>query len=76
MKQNMSFGDRVFRGIIGIAALLIALFFASGTWDIVIYVFAGLMLATSFAGICPLYLAFHLSTKKQGQASPKLKAER
>ena len=64
MRQNMSFGDRISRGILGIAALLIAVFFASGAWDIVLYVLAGILLATAVAGVCPLYRLFRLSTKK------------
>ena len=64
MKKNMGQSDRVIRAIIGIAALLLALFIVSGGWAIVLYVLAAIMIVTAVVGVCPLYLPFHISTKK------------
>lgn len=50
-----------------VAAVIAVLYFAnviSGTVAIVLLVFAGVFIATSLVGTCPLYLPFNLSTKK------------
>jgi len=64
MKKNMGSTDRIIRAILGIAAILIALFATSGVVDIILYVFAAIMLITSLVGVCPLYIPFNISTKK------------
>jgi hypothetical protein len=65
MKKNMGTPDKMIR--ILIAVVIAVLFFAeiiSGTLAIVLLVFAGIMLVTSFVGFCPLYYPFGLSSKK------------
>ncbi len=56
--------DRWIRAVVGIAALLIALFFKSGILDIVLYVVAAILVVTAIAGVCPLYILFKISTRK------------
>jgi uncharacterized membrane protein len=63
MKQNMGNTDRTIRAILGIAAIIIALFATSGVVDIILYVFAAIMIITSIVGVCPLYIPFKISTK-------------
>jgi hypothetical protein len=65
MKKNIGTTDKMIR--ILIAVVIAVLFFAeiiSGTLAIVLLVFAGIMLVTSFVGFCPLYYPFGLSSKK------------
>ncbi|MDD5605439.1 MAG: DUF2892 domain-containing protein [Dehalococcoidales bacterium] len=63
MKQNMGTADRSIRAILGIAALVVALFFVAGVWDIVLYIFGAIMVITAAMGVCPLYIPFNISTK-------------
>jgi len=58
--------DRIARFIA--AAIVIALYFMniiSGTLAIVLLVFAGIFILTSFMSFCPLYLPFGISTKEE-----------
>jgi len=64
MKPNMGTLDRLARFIA--AAIVIALYFMniiSGTLAIVLLVFAGIFILTSFISFCPLYLPFGINTK-------------
>jgi hypothetical protein len=66
MKPNMGTLDRSIR--ILAAVVIIGLYFAnqiSGTAAIVLLVFAGVFIVTSFMSFCPLYLPFGWSTKKK-----------
>lgn len=63
MKQNMGTADRTIRAILGIVALVIALFFVAGVWDIVLYIFGAIMVITATISVCPLYIPFNISTK-------------
>ncbi|MDD2252200.1 MAG: DUF2892 domain-containing protein [Dehalococcoidales bacterium] len=63
MKLNMGTADRTIRAILGIAALVIALFFVAGVWDIVLYIFGAIMVITAALGVCPLYIPFNISTR-------------
>ena len=66
MKTNMGTLDRIARFIA--AAIVIALYFMniiSGTLAIVLLVFAGIFILTSFMSFCPLYLPFGISTKEE-----------
>jgi hypothetical protein len=62
--MNMGKTDRIIRGIIGVAAILVALFVMDGAWQIVVIVVGGILVGTALSGFCPLYLPFHFSTKK------------
>lgn len=66
MKANMGTADKAIR--ISIALVLIALYYTgqiSGTLAIVLLVFAGVFIATSFMSFCPLYPIFGISTRKK-----------
>lgn len=66
MKQNMGAADKLVR--ILIAMVIVGLYFANiitGTVAIVLLVFAGIFILTSFISFCPLYLPFGISTKKK-----------
>jgi len=63
MKKNMGQIDRTIRAILGIAALVVALFFTVGLWDIVLYIFGAIMVITAAVGVCPLYIPFNISTR-------------
>jgi len=63
MKQNMGQADRTIRAILGVAALVAALFFVAGWLDVVLYLFGAVMLVTAATGVCPLYKMFKISTK-------------
>jgi hypothetical protein len=60
MKCNMGTGDRVFRGILGLAVIAAGLFFQSW-WGVI-----GLIpLVTAFVGWCPAYVPFGFSTARK-----------
>lgn len=63
MKKNMGTVDKTIR--ILVAILIAALFYfkvITGTLGIVLLIFAGIFLLTSFISFCPLYTIFGLST--------------
>lgn len=65
MTKNMGLADKTIRLIV--AALVIALFYMeiiSGTLGIVLLVFAGVFVLTSFISFCPLYTLFGMNTCK------------
>lgn len=60
--------DKIIR--ILIAALIVALYFTdqiTGTAAIILLIFAGIFILTSFMSFCPLYLPFGISTTKKQQ---------
>lgn len=66
MIQNMGSLDKGIRLVL--AAIFVGLYLTgvvSGTFGIVLLVLAGVFALTSFIGLCPLYLPFNLSTKKE-----------
>jgi hypothetical protein len=68
MKPNMGAADKVVR--ILVAIVIAGLYFTniiSGTLAIILLVFAGVFILTSFMSFCPLYLPFGISTRKKGQ---------
>jgi len=62
--MNMGKINRIIRGIIGTALIIVALFTLDGAWQIVLIVLGGILVGTALIGFCPLYLPFHFSTKK------------
>ena len=70
MKGNMGDVDRTIRMLLGIAALLAALFVTIQITDItnvviiILLVFAAIMILTSIIGVSLLYIPFKISTKK------------
>ncbi|MBK9249943.1 MAG: DUF2892 domain-containing protein [Ignavibacteria bacterium] len=66
MKPNIGTLDKAAR--IGVAIVIVILYFAgqiTGTAAVILLIFAGVFLLTSFIGVCPLYLPFGISTKKK-----------
>lgn len=66
MKKNMGSADKIIRLIV--AAIVAILYFTnivSGTLGIVLMLFAGIFLLTSFISFCPLYLPFGINTCKK-----------
>ena len=65
MEQNMGKLDRVMRIIVALA--IIALYFTnviSGMIAIIGLALSGVFILTSFVGLCPLYLPFHIDTRE------------
>lgn len=65
MTKNMGLVDKTIRLIV--AAVIVALFYMeiiSGTLGIVLLVFAGVFVLTSFISFCPLYTLFGMNTCK------------
>ena len=65
MKKNMGKTDKVIR--ILIAFVIATLYFGnfiSGIIGFILLIFAGILVITSFIGLCPLYLPFGISTCK------------
>jgi uncharacterized membrane protein HdeD (DUF308 family) len=64
MKGNESSLDRILRGILGLALLLVAfLAVPAGALQIVLAVIGVVLLLTGAIGFCPLYRILGLSTK-------------
>jgi predicted PurR-regulated permease PerM len=66
MKKNMGNADRVIRVVV--AFVLLGLLFAgevSGIVGIILGVLAIVFLATALMSVCPLYLPFKISTRKE-----------
>ncbi|MCE9538154.1 MAG: DUF2892 domain-containing protein [Bacteroidetes bacterium] len=66
MRPNMGTTDKVVR--ILAAVIIITLYFThqiSGIAAIILLIFAGIFIITSFLSFCPLYLPFDFSTRKK-----------
>jgi len=63
MKKNMGSADKIIRLII--AAVIAFLYYnqtISGTLGLVLLIFAGIFVLTSFISFCPLYAVFGFNT--------------
>ena len=66
MKKNMGIADRLIRALVAtIAVVLFVTHTVSGTAGIIMLAVAGVFMLTSFAGFCPLYAPFRISTRKK-----------
>ncbi len=66
MKKNVGTTDKVVR--ILMAVVIAVLYFTnviSGTLAIILLIIAGILIATSFLSLCPIYLALGLSSRKK-----------
>jgi hypothetical protein len=61
---NVGGADRIFRIVLGLILLAVAIFVASGFWAIVSGLFGAIFLVTGAIGWCPLYLPFKFSSRK------------
>ena len=66
MKKNMGTADKMIRIVVALVlALLVYFKVVEGTLAIVLLVFAGVFVLTSFISFCPLYLPFKINTCKK-----------
>ena len=63
MKLNVGSTDRMIRIAIAIVAAILAVV-VGGTFGIVLWIVAAIMLVTGIVRVCPLYLPFKISTNK------------
>ena len=66
MKPNIGTADKIIRIVAAIA--IIVLYFTnqlSGTAAVILLVFVGTFILTSFMSFCPLYLPFGINTRKK-----------
>jgi Protein of unknown function (DUF2892) len=65
MSRNMSNLDRGLRSfVVAPISIVIAVLIGAGSiGGVVLFALAGIMLATSAVGFCPLYTLFHLDTR-------------
>jgi len=69
MAQNMGTTDRAVRIVVAAVAALVAGWAGFGTaGGIVLLAIAAVLLVTGASGFCPLYVPFHLSTRRHGTA--------
>lgn len=65
MKKNVGSIDKVVRLIIAVIAAYVAFKgMVASPWDYVLYAVAGIMVATSLIGSCPLFSIFGINTCK------------
>lgn len=63
MKRNMGSADRAIRLLV--AAIIVVMYFSNiitGTVGIILLALAGVLMLTSFAGLCPLYTLLGINT--------------
>ncbi len=66
MKSNIGTLDKVIRVLLALS--IVALYFTnviSGIITIILLVFSGIFIMTSFISFCPLYLVLGISTRKK-----------
>jgi type IV secretory pathway TrbD component len=65
--KNLGSADKVVRIAIAVVAAVLALVVGGG-WGIVLWVVAAIMVLTAVVGVCPIYKAVGLSTRKSSEA--------
>jgi len=66
MQKNMGVVDRGIRTIVGLVlAVLIVTGELTGTAAVILGIVAAVLVLTSAAGFCPLYMPFKISTKRK-----------
>ena len=69
MPRNMSTTDRALRTAAAVVAVVVAIALDAGsTAGIVLLALAGVMVATSAVGFCPLYTVFRFTTRRRDKA--------
>lgn len=70
MKTNTSGADRIIRVVLALALALLAwMGMVHGTWAIVLYTLAAVLLLTSITGFCPFYGACGIHSNKKASAA-------
>ncbi|MCU0355226.1 MAG: DUF2892 domain-containing protein [Cytophagales bacterium] len=70
MQKNMGSADRIIRLLMAVAVVI--LYFTgqiSGLVAIILLIFAGVFVLTSFMGFCPLYAPFRFRTNGKGHGA-------
>jgi len=66
MKKNMGTWDRSLRvALVALSIILILSGAVKEAWAIFLGILAAVLILTSLAGFCPLYVPFRMSTKKR-----------
>jgi hypothetical protein len=66
MKKNMGSTDRIIRALAaGIIATLFITQVITGYFGVILLVFAGILVLTSFFKFCPFYLPFGINTRHE-----------
>jgi O-antigen/teichoic acid export membrane protein len=66
VKKNMGTADRIIRVLLAaVVVVLGATKVIAGTWLVVLGIVAAILVLTSIIGLCPLYLPFKISTRRQ-----------
>jgi hypothetical protein len=66
MNKNMGMTDRIFRVILAVAVVVLYMTnILSGTLAVVLTIFSGILILTSFIGTCPLYMPIRISTRSK-----------
>jgi uncharacterized membrane protein len=63
MAKNEGNADRIVRAIVAIVLAYISYAYLSGTWQIVLYIIAVILLITALTGFCGLYKLLGINTK-------------
>ncbi|HVS95619.1 MAG TPA: DUF2892 domain-containing protein [Puia sp.] len=70
MKRNVGYYDRGLRLVLSIGLIVIAaVHVVPGYWNLITWCVAGILLLTGVFGICPLYGACGIDTRKDKQAA-------
>ncbi len=66
MKKNMGTADKAIRILLAIVIVILYLTnLISGTAALILLLFAGVFILTSFISFCPLYYPFGISTREK-----------
>ena len=65
--KNVGSADKIARGIVAIAAVVLALVVGGG-WSIVFWAVAAIMVVTAVMGTCPIYKVVGISTRPKAGA--------
>ena len=67
MKKNMGTADGIIRVLLAVVVVVLGLMkVIAGAWLVVLGIVAAVLVLTSIIGLCPLYLPFKISTRRQG----------
>ena len=65
MTQNESETDRVVRAVLGVILILVGYSVSEGLWQIILFVFGGVLVVTALTGFCLIYKLLGVSTVKK-----------
>jgi uncharacterized membrane protein len=65
MTQNESETDRLVRAVLGVLLILVGVSVSEGLWQIILFVFGGVLVVTALTGFCLIYKLLGISTMKK-----------